>query len=71
MLKAQIILASLVLLPPLFLAGGTLPAAARAVETEGDRRRRGLAVLYGVNTLGGALGAVASIMTLRRHLATW
>ena len=41
----RLALASLVLLPPMFLAGGTLPAAARAVQFEADRRRRGLAVL--------------------------
>jgi len=66
----RLALASLVLLPPMFLAGGTLPAAARAVEDEGDRRRRGLALLYGVNTLGAVAGAVAANFALLEVFGT-
>ena len=66
----RLALASLVLLPPMFLAGGTLPAAARAVQFEADRRRRGLAVLYGVNTLGAVAGAVAATFALLEMFGT-
>ena len=66
----RLLLAALVLLPPLFLAGGTLPAAARAVETEGDRRRGGLALLYGVNTLGAVAGAMTATFALLELFGT-
>jgi hypothetical protein len=56
----RLVLAALVLLPPTFLAGGTLGAAACAVEGAGDRRRRATAVLYGVNTLGAVAGCLAA-----------
>ena len=52
----RLALAALVLGPPTFLMGGTLPAIARAVERESDRARRRVALLYGSNTLGAVLG---------------
>ena len=54
----RLLLSALVLLVPTLLMGGTLPAAARAVEGEGDTRRRATALLYGANTLGAVAGAV-------------
>lgn len=66
----RLALATLILLPPMFLAGGTLPAAARAVQFEADRGRRGLAVLYGVNTLGAVAGAMAATFALLELLGT-
>lgn len=66
----RLLLASLVLLPPTFLAGGTLGAAARAVETEGDRRRRATALLYGVNTLGAVAGALVTTFWALEALGT-
>ena len=66
----RLALATLVLLPPMFLAGGTLPAAARAVQLEADRGRRGMAVLYGVNTLGAVAGALAATFALLEMLGT-
>jgi spermidine synthase len=57
---ARLLLATLVLCVPTFLMGGTLPAAARAVETDADVGRRNLAVLYGMNTLGAVTGALIS-----------
>lgn len=53
----RLLLAVVVLGAPTFLMGGTLPAVARAVETEADPRRKHLAVLYGVNTFGAVVGA--------------
>lgn len=52
----RLVLTTFVLIVPTFLMGGTLPAAARAVETEQDLYRRRLAVLYGINTLGAVVG---------------
>jgi spermidine synthase len=54
----RLLLSALVLLVPTLLMGGTLPAAARAVETTGDARRRTTALLYGANTLGAVAGAL-------------
>ena len=55
---ARLVLAALVLAGPTFLMGGTLPAAARSVIGNDDEGRRGLAWLYGMNTLGAVTGAV-------------
>jgi spermidine synthase len=60
----RLALASLVLCVPTFLMGGTLPAAARAVETNSDLSRRNLALLYGTNTLGAVAGAAISTFFL-------
>ncbi|MEW6742348.1 MAG: tetratricopeptide repeat protein [Planctomycetota bacterium] len=52
-------LSALVLLPPTFFMGGTLPALSRLVPS-GDSTYRGFITwVYGVNTLGAALGAAA------------
>ena len=56
----RLVLATLVLGPATFLMGGTLPAAARAVSTNEDSGRHGVALLYGVNTLGAVAGALLS-----------
>ncbi|MCM2254929.1 MAG: fused MFS/spermidine synthase [Vicinamibacteria bacterium] len=53
----RLLLVALVLGPPTFLMGGTLPAVARAVVGHGDLARRALALLYGINTLGAVTGA--------------
>ncbi|MFY0562619.1 fused MFS/spermidine synthase [Archangium lansingense] len=60
----RLVLSALVLAVPTLLMGGTLPAAARAAETQDDVRRRALAVLYGLNTLGAVAGAAASTFLL-------
>lgn len=66
----RLLLSALVLAVPTFLMGGTLPAVARAVESESDAGRRYLAVLYGFNTLGAVLGAVATTFLLLESLGT-
>ena len=72
---ARLLLAGLVLLVPTLLAGGTLGAAARAVEDEGDAGRRATAVLYGVNTLGAVAGCMATtffmLETFGTHRTLW
>lgn len=60
----RLLLASLVLIVPTFLMGGTLPAAARAAESDDDLGRRALALLYGCNTLGAVTGAALSTFWL-------
>ncbi len=71
----RMILATLILAAPTFLMGGTLPAAARAVETDEDQRRIGVSLLYGANTLGAVTGCVLAtfllLETLGIRLTLW
>ena len=60
----RLILAALILGVPTFLMGGTLPAAARAIETSADPRRRGVALLYGANTLGAVTGTLLATFAM-------
>jgi spermidine synthase len=64
----RLVLSVLVLGPATVLMGGTLPAAARAVETNDFGGRRGVALLYGLNTLGAVAGALLSTFVLLEHL---
>ncbi|HEY6141192.1 MAG TPA: fused MFS/spermidine synthase [Thermoanaerobaculia bacterium] len=64
----RLILSTLVLGVPTVLMGGTLPAAARAVETHDDAGRRSLALLYGMNTLGAVAGTLLSTFWLLEAL---
>lgn len=61
---ARLLLSTLVLGVPVVLMGGTLPAAARAVTQSADVGRRGLAMLYGINTLGAVAGTLLSTFAL-------
>src|SRR5438034_6542686 len=67
---ARLLLSALVLAVPTVLMGGTLPAAARAVETDEDTGRRLLALLYGSNTLGAVAGTLLSTFYLLEKLGT-
>lgn len=49
---------------PTFLMGGTLPAMARAFETESDRSRNRLGLLYGINTIGAVCGVILATFFL-------
>ncbi len=60
----RLLLSAIVLGPPAFLMGGTLPAAARAVERPDDEGRQRIATLYGINTLGAVVGTLASNFVL-------
>lgn len=66
----RVVLSVVVLGPATFLMGGTLPAAARAVERDDDGARRSVATLYGVNTMGGVMGAVVANFCLLEVLGT-
>ena len=48
------------LLPPTFLMGGTLPVLTHFLSREARTTGRQVALLYGLNTLGAALGCAAS-----------
>ncbi len=52
----RVLIALLLLLPPTFLMGGTLPILARFVVRQADRLGRGLGLLYAVNTFGAVGG---------------
>jgi spermidine synthase len=67
---ARLGLAALVLSVPTFLMGGTLPAAARALERDGDQSRGAVAALYGANTLGAVAGATVTTFVLLESLGT-
>lgn len=62
----RLLLAAPVIVLPAVLMGGTLPAAARAVEAGLGRRRTGW--LYGCNTLGAVLGVFWTSFWALEHL---
>ena len=71
----RFILVSLVVLPPTILMGGTLPLFCRQYVTSDSRIASSVGVLYGVNTLGAALGCVAAglvlLPTIGLRLTVW
>ncbi|HEY3233806.1 MAG TPA: hypothetical protein VGJ84_03765, partial [Polyangiaceae bacterium] len=60
----RLVLSTMVLGPAVVLMGGTLPAAARAVETQDDFARSRLATLYAANTAGAVAGTLLSTFVL-------
>ena len=66
----RVLLSVVVLGPITFFMGGTLPAAARAVERDGDGARRSVAMLYGANTAGAVAGTVLANFALLEVLGT-
>lgn len=67
---ARLFVALLVMGPAAWFMGGTLPAAARAAETDDDAGRRHLALLYAMNTTGAVLGSVIGTFALFEFLGT-
>jgi spermidine synthase len=65
---ARFALAFLLLLPPTFLMGASLPAVAGAVGAPPDRLARSVAWLYAANTLGGVGGTLAAGFLLIERL---
>jgi spermidine synthase len=63
----RLLLATLVLAIPTVLMGGTLPAVARAAESDDDTERSSVAILYGMNTLGAVAGTLVSTFYLLEH----
>ncbi len=66
----RLLLSVLVLGPSTLLMGGTLPAAARAVERDSDVGRQRVAALYGVNTFGAVSGSLAANFLLLEVFGT-
>ncbi|MEZ4714351.1 MAG: fused MFS/spermidine synthase [Caldilineaceae bacterium] len=60
----------LILTPPTFLMGATLPVLARAVVTRGKRIGSEVGQLYAADTLGAALGCALTGLFLLRTLGT-
>ena len=58
------LVAVLLLLPPTFLMGGTLPVLSRVIVRSSDKLGSGLGLLYGVNTFGAVLGCFFTGFTL-------
>ena len=67
-LAARLGLTAVVIGVPTLLMGGTLPAAVRAVTMESDGMRRGLGLLYGLNTIGALTGTVLTNFWLMEAL---
>ena len=63
----RILIAGILILPPTFLMGGTLPVLSRFVVTRHDRLGRGLGLLYAVNTLGAVLGVFLAGFVINLH----
>lgn len=57
-IAARVLLATVVLLPPALLMGGTLPLFCREFTLARDRIARSVGMLYALNTLGAAFGCV-------------
>jgi spermidine synthase len=57
-------LATLALVPPTFLMGGTLPVLAHLLAAHEQDRGQRLGLLYAINTFGGVLGALAAGLLL-------
>ena len=72
---SRFILVSLVVLPPTILMGGTLPLFCRQYIISDSRIASSVGALYGVNTLGAALGCVAAglvlLPTVGLRLTVW
>lgn len=66
----RLLLTVVVLGVPTFLMGGTLPAAAKAVSSASDARRRDVGTLYAVNTIGAVTGAFAANFVLLEVFGT-
>jgi spermidine synthase len=66
----RLVLGAIVLTGPTLLMGGAMPAAVAAVETDEDKGRRRLALLYGLNTLGAVVGTLLATFVLLERLGT-
>jgi len=67
----KFLLAFPVLALPAALMGGTLPALTRALVRRREALHRGVGLLYGVNTIGAAVGTALAGMVLIQHLGLW
>lgn len=70
-LPVRAALAFLVLLPPTFFMGGTLPVLTRFVAREHEGLGRAFGVLYALNTLGAAIGSGVAGFYLIGAVGLW
>ncbi len=68
LVAAKFGIALLVLFPPAFFMGGTLPLVSQHLVRRADALGTTASWLYAVNTLGAALGAYLAAFHLVRHL---
>jgi spermidine synthase len=68
MLGAKLLLASLLVFPASFFMGGTVPVIGQVMIRDCQRFGRTAAWLYGLNTLGAALGVWAAAFVLMPNL---
>jgi predicted membrane-bound spermidine synthase len=64
------LVALLVIVPPSVAMGGILPALTRGSARAMDARRSGAMIVYGLNTMGGAVGVAAGTFVLFETLGT-
>lgn len=57
-----------ILFPPAFFMGGTLPVMAQFLVRRADQLGRKASLLYALNTIGAAVGALLAGFVLPRHL---
>ncbi len=68
LLVVRCALAAVVIVPPTFLMGGTLPAIARVFVGGTAELGRKLSLLYGLNTFGAVLGSLGAGFVLIRAI---
>jgi spermidine synthase len=66
----QVLASAVILLPPTFLMGGTLPILSRFMAARRGLVGPSVGLLYGLNTLGAALGAFLTGFVLVKALGT-
>lgn len=67
----RLAVATLVLLPPTFLMGATLPFVSLAMIEDDSRVGQGTSLIYGLNTLGACLGAYGVTFVLLPQLGVF
>jgi spermidine synthase len=75
LIGVRVLLGAIVILPPTFLMGGTLPAITRVFVDRIRRLGRELSFLYAINTLGAVVGTLLSAFLMIRliglHPTLW
>jgi len=70
LVAVQVPVSAAILLPPTFLMGGTLPVLSRFMAGRSGRVGASVGTLYGLNTLGAAVGAFLTGFVLVKALGT-
>lgn len=70
-MAVRVLVSALLLLPPTFLMGATLPFISVGTIERDDETGPGTALIYGLNTLGACLGAFSVTFLLLPHLGVF